>query len=682
MSKRRFSLHHLLPGLSLAFTLCIFAPVDLYLTSAEDLWFSLEDLILWLAAAGAAILIAVTLLSWLLPQKLSVAFRAAVYACSFLAWLQGNVLILDYGVLDGRKIDWSSYRQPIILDTLLWLAVITLFIFLMFRFRKKFRRIVETAACILLATQVIFLSVSLIRQAGQQKETPARYLSRSGEFTVSAADNTIVFVLDTFDSHIFENLRQKYPEKISSLFEDFTFYPDTVGGATRTKVAMPFIFTGTVNTEEQSYTEYLSNAFASSPLIREMATGKYDTGVYSVSHYYDLSRDDAIGNIEDGVPVPSSRFQLTKQFLKLTAFRYAPSVLARFFWTYTGVFDQFKSSTGASAYGLNDAGFYHTLTTKTLSASAEKPCFRFYHLSGAHEPYVLDENSQKVAIGESDEERQCLGVLNIVSEYLDQLSFLGLYDQATVLILADHGYGVYSSVEQSPLFMVKFSGNSHPFDVSDLPLSYASLPEIMTSALKGTLISLEPWRASSPRYFYQHREKNYVTNIIEYAIDGHVWNSKAKKTGVEYHENTLNRSRNYVPGTELYFDERDTARNYLVSGFSRNEGIYTWTYQKDAELLFSLPAEPEALSLTMTHGTYDGEQTVEVYVNDQLLETYTASGKTTHTVHIPAGTVESTELQLRLHLPDARSPASLGKSSDGRTLALSMISLVISEEGK
>ena len=51
MKTRRLSVHHLLPGLSLAFTLFVFAPVDLFLSSSEDLWFSLGDIAPWLGVS-------------------------------------------------------------------------------------------------------------------------------------------------------------------------------------------------------------------------------------------------------------------------------------------------------------------------------------------------------------------------------------------------------------------------------------------------------------------------------------------------------------------------------------------------------------------------------------------------------------------------------------------------------
>ena len=676
MKKRRFSFHHILPGLSLVFTLFVFAPVDLYLSSSEEFWFTLGDLSRWLLIIALAAFVLITALVFLLPPKLSVAFRCVVYACSFLTWLQGNLLVPDYGTLDGSKIDWSAYTLHYVLDALLWLCVIVLFLFLLFRFRRKFRRILETAACILLVTQIISLGFFLI-QGRKNNTEESLYLSDSGQFTVSPQENTLVFVVDTVDSLLFEDLIRQYPEVISREFEDFTFYRDTVGGAARTRYAVPYILTGDVDREERSYPEYLKAAYAASPLMNELASGKYDTGFYTFGQFMDLTRTDAIGNAASGSPAPSSHLRLTAQFLQLTAFRYAPSVLARFFWMYPGDFERWKGRVGAdTAYILDDTGFYRDLCSQGLKPSAKKPVFRFLHLRGVHSPYTLDENARQVGYGNTDESRQCLGALKIVSDYLERLKALGLYDQASIFILADHGSYSHSSVGQSPLFMAKLPGSSHPFETSDLPLHFSSLPEMLVSALQGTLTSLEPYRASSPRYFYKRSEENATVSLTEYVIDGPVWEAPAVETGVVFHEGTLNNSREYTPGTVLYFDERDTARAYFVSGISNNEGASVWTLGNDAEMLFIFPDPPGALQLTLEHGTYARKQTVEVRVNNRLIETYTAEGPTRHSVLIPDGTVNGLELRLRLHLPDALSPASLGKSGDPRLLALSMNSLV------
>lgn len=676
--RRRLSVHTVLPGFLFAFTLFVFAPVDLYFATADELWFSPVELVPWLLTFAAVAFVTITLLSCVLPQKFSIAFRAGVYACSFLLWLQGNVLVTDYGTLDGSEIDWSGYRLGGILNALLWVTVILLFIFLMFRLKKKFRRIVEIAASILLITQVITLGVVLIQYKGIQLEED-RFLSRENELTVSAEKNVLVFVPDTFDGNLMTQMLEKYPEETAELLSDFTFYPDTVAGAARTKYAIPFILTGDTNREEQSYTEYLVKGFESSPLIRELAEGKYSTGFYTYSQFVDMSRDDVMDNVDTGVPEVSSRYGLTKQFMKMVALRYAPSLLVPVHWMYTGDFERWKSTDNKAAYSLNDAVMYQRLTGQGLTASAEKTCFRFYHMVGVHSPYVLDRDLNYVTDGSGTEEEQGLGTLHIISEYMEQLKKLGVYDQTTVIILADHGYNEHSYMEHCPLLMIKYPGVSHPFEISDIPISYASMAEIMTEALRGELSSLEKWKQTGQRYFYYLNEKNGIVDLTEYTIESPGIGKELKPTGVVYHGDTLHKDRSYVLGTKVYFDGRDTAGNYQISGFCENEVYYTWTSGNLSEMLFEIPETPGELEMILEYGTFFGEQWVNVWVNDRLVDIYYANGDTIQNVTIPEGTVTGKELRVRLELPDACSPVEAGLGEDRRQLALSMKTLVIRE---
>jgi hypothetical protein len=71
------------------------------------------------------------------------------------------------------------------------------------------------------------------------------------------------------------------------------------------------------------------------------------------------------------------------------------------------------------------------------------------------------------------------------------------------------------------------------------------------------------------------------------------------------------------------------------------------------------------------------EQTVDVWINDRLIESFTASGTTGHSTLIPAGTVTGKELRLRLHFPNACARS----ASDPVPRALSMNTLTISAVG-
>lgn len=365
--------------------------------------------------------------------------------------------------------------------------------------------------------------------------------------------------------------------------------------------------------------------------------------------------------------------------MKLVALRYAPSLLAPVHWMYSGEFEQWKSTENKAAYSLNDAVIYQRLMTQGLMATAEEPCFRFYHLGGVHSPYLLDRDLNYISDGSGTEEEQGLGTLHIISEYIKQLKSLGVYNQTTVIILADHGYHEHSYMESCPLLMIKFPGQSHPFTISDIPISYVSMAEIMTEALQGELSSLEKWRQTEPRYFYYQSEVNGVIDLTEYMIDSPGIGKEMKPTGIVYHGDTLHKDRNYALGTEVFFDAKATAGNYQVAGFYANEGYYTWTSGNNAELLFELPEPPKELEMILEYGTYYGEQCVNVWVNGKLVDIYYANGDTVQYVTIPEGTVAGKEMRIKLELPDACSPAEIGQGEDTRQLALSMRSIVIKE---
>jgi hypothetical protein len=47
-----------------------------------------------------------------------------VFALGLLFWIQGNLLVWDYGVFDGREIVWKDYRLNGIIDSAIWIAVL------------------------------------------------------------------------------------------------------------------------------------------------------------------------------------------------------------------------------------------------------------------------------------------------------------------------------------------------------------------------------------------------------------------------------------------------------------------------------------------------------------------------------------------------------------------------------
>jgi len=678
--KRCFSCAKLLPGLFLAFTLLVFAPLEMYISNAGEFWFKYSQMLPILLIAAAVVFCVVTLLVVMLPPNISRMVETMAYVVTLLLYVQGNYLTINYGTLNGIDIDWSAYTARYLINGAFWIVVIAVCAMLCVRLKEKFVKIMRVVALILLATQIVTLATLGLMGSRQNVKKVDRYLSNEGELTVSSKENTVVLLLDCFDSSLFKKMNEAEPERVTDLLKDFTYYPDTAGGATRTKYAIPFIFTGISNLEEKSYGEYIATAYPASGFVKQLHSGDYDARLYTKKALVDLTMDDVVDNIYTGESKPSSRWGLTKDFLRLVAFRYVPNGLSRYYWMYSGDFDKWKETGDFGEYAIDDAAFYRRLSDTGLSVDTDKAAFRFVHLHGAHGPYMMDENCNSVPRDSVTEEEQAWGALKIVATYLDQMRRLGVYDDATIIIMADHGFSKYAVPEQNPLFLVKLKGQSKPLEVSDMAFSFQSMPEVFASALRGDLTDMSAYAAGGTRYFYYEYEEGATINIVEYAIDGPAYDlNNVKETGRVFHGNSMNRSFDYKLGDEVSFDNDDTARAYIVNGFGINEGTHTWTVNKDSEMAFRLDGDYKNLKVNFDLLTpYNGIQPMLFYANDVLVAQQNINSGGIHEFIIPGECVTDGMLKLHLHFPLAISPTELGTWDDDRQLALALKSMTIS----
>ena len=670
----------LLPGLFFSFTLFIFAPTEFYLTHSGDFWFSYVQLLPALICAAVVSWAVITFVLFFLPKKASIIVETLIIALTILMYVQGNYMVKNYGTLNGADIDWSRYQNTIIINSLIWILAIAAVLFFLYKFKDRFRGLLRTASGILLCIEIASLAVVFITKPHSGAEEN-RYLSRKNEFTLSSGKNTVVFLLDCFDAQLLVNLHKTYSEYLDDVLENFTFYRDTVGGATRTKYAIPFIFTGRTNTEEISYQDYLKKAYSESVFIKELRKGNYDAGLYTNKFFVDLTIDDAIENISTGKAQVSSRIGLLGDFMKLIAFRYVPDAFAKYFWLYSGDFDHWKAGGEEGEYAMDDIAFYQALLDQGLNIGTDKNTFRFYHLNGPHGPYTMDENVKKVTSGTGTEAAQALGCFKIIETYIQQMKNLGLYDHADFIIMADHGYGGYSKVEQNPVFLVKPAGQKKAFSESSIPLSYKTMPSIFADALRGILSDPDLYKAEGDRLFYQELEFGSQINITEYVVRGFAWDKSAiKVTGTVYHNDSMILTRAYKLGEEISFGGEDAARRFIKEGFFKNwEDEYTWTDGKRAEMIFDIDGKYKDLEVEVSvFQTFNGLQPAYVYANDHLVTSLLFSGKSSASFIVPAELVPDGHLDLVFQMPGASSHFEIGMSDDRNVYGLGFQSVRIS----
>jgi len=417
LKRKKVDTAELLTYLLLAVTLGIFGPLELYFTNIDEFWFSLGH-IWWIILLGGLLLFAgCYLVGLFFKGKKGELYLCLLFGLGLAFYIQGNFINADYKVLDGKSIDWSAYTGTAIVNTVIWVLCLIVPFVLRSIVSRNWKKIIVYVAAIILLIQVSTLTVlGLITDSNNKNNTTA-YLTTEGQYDLSKNKNIVIFILDAFDSSYFMKLLDEYPE-LKTSFSDFTYYPDTVGGATRTTLAIPFIMTGKAWTEPVSYNEYLEKAFSEAELYDVLTASNYDIRVYTDSSYIPSTQIKTISNFEIGGMKVRSNYLLFKYFYKLTAFRYMPHLLKSPFWLYGEVFNELKGSDNAEIYKVDDAKFYQSLINNGLSGNSMQNALRIYHLKGAHPPYNMNEHAEKVSSSETSRQQQTRGVLKIVEEYI------------------------------------------------------------------------------------------------------------------------------------------------------------------------------------------------------------------------------------------------------------------------
>lgn len=676
----------ILPVFCMVFILFGYGPAELYLSNrgSEEFWFAFSEILWPIVFIGLAACIIILGILLALPIKGYHSAMAVIISVAVLLLVQALFLPNSYGALNGEQIDWNQYTGRLIYNTIIWLIVIAGAVFWAIRNWTVFKKMMQFAAVMLLLIQAATLVT--IGIAGSEdikdKDVDNIHLTTDNLYSVSDNRNTIVFILDAFDSQIMCDLLEEYPEELLSSYKDFTFYHNTNGGATRTKYAIPYILTGKTNDTGGTYAEYLRESFRESPLFKELRTGKYSTGFFTEYGYVDRTQADAIENLSSGGMHATSEWGLSQSMLKMTAFKYMPHVLKPFFWMYSFEFAQWRGgSPEATAYRIDDIQFYQQLREKKLTFVSGKPAFRFIHLHGAHGPFTMDENMNSISHEQGTEKQQALGSLRIVSEYINQLKSMGIYDNTNIFIMADHGDKGYvqPNYEQNPLLMIKNFGENKEFTVSDISLSYQDVSKMLTDSLKNRKIIVEDYEVQGTRYFYVGAESNSSYHLIEYASDGKAYDASSYyNTGHDYVYQ--NNDTTYKLGTTLFFGEAggSTAKKHFVKGFSYPESSHVWTNGNEVEMQFDLGHIDKDILLSFNYVAVSRkQQRVYIYAGDQLIASYFAQKAEEKSFVIPKESVKDGILNITFRLPDAISSLQAGTGIDGRVTGLAFKSILI-----
>ena len=670
-----------IPALSsvlfLTYTLIIAAPLFLYATNKDELWFDIYTMAPVIGAAAVILIVVLMLLSSLAyrfgktPGRV---FTAVIFAIGVAFYIQGNFIGCDYGQLNGDQIQWGSYVKYAVESIAVWAGIpIILIIAIKLKGWKLFSSLAPYILGALFLMQTVgLLSVAIPERIFEMKDM--RVSSTEGFNVYSTDKNVITLVFDSLDSALFEKELQENPELKEEL-KDFTFYPDTSGMYQNTKCSAPYILTGQLYKNEQPYKDYIKYAYEKTTLYNSLDEKGFLTGLYCGRDYISPEMTGRLMNFRINRNAPSSYPAFTGLLYKFVMFRYAPHQLKRFFWFYSGDFNTLSASEGGSGEGgytmFPDEEFVksYRLLTGTDIELTDKGVFKYIHTRGVHRPYEFDENIEPLKEGDKgDIYSATRGCMKFVKSLTDKLKEAGVYDNTALIITADHGYIYY---HQNPFFLYKGFNADEAFKVSESPVSFEDLlpayEELIAADVNGSDTGdiFENRHADGVRPFYFYE---WNTDIVDWLPPIKVFEIRGQakdlnsfvETDVSYKAGgeTVKGIYEFKGNDTIVFDDNDKCNSIIkvgVASYIDNEmGVKKrWSNAPVSEFQVNVPEGfDKDIRVSIKADTKDKEeQTVQISVNDKEIDTIHYSGGSFEFV-IPAGSDENGILGIMLSYPD------------------------------
>ncbi|MDE6749916.1 MAG: sulfatase-like hydrolase/transferase [Lachnospiraceae bacterium] len=540
-------------NLCLAFTLIVFGPLEIFISNISDFRFGLSDFWWMLSALALGYLIISTVFIALLPDKLCEIITSLIFAFTLCCYIQTMFLNRKMQVLIGQEVGWE--KKTIIFNLFIWMCIFIIVFAVKYYLKDKGRKVIKFISLSLVAVQLVALiSLLLTTDALFGENKNYGYVSTEGMLELSQEKNVIVFILDYFDGRYMDSILAENEDFLLPL-KGFTYYPDATSVHSRTYPSITYLLTGNMCYFDKEPHDYVNEAYEDSSFLPDLYENGIEIGLYTYPNYIGDSMKPKICNYAFK-SLPLNFKEVIKSFMKIALYRDMPYLVkARFQYDAADInnrvikydSDDKKSDENAAPFQLfNDAWFAQMLTENGISIGEQDGCFRFYHLASVHADF-------------SDWYSCAVRSFEIINEYADKMRELGIYEDSTIIITADHGYhgGGGLDLPQKtavPILFVKPAGASdEDFKVSDAPVSHT---EFIPTILNGFSLDYQDYGRTvydigetedRERFYYYSAVYTHEYGEIElreYKVDGDARNEEnyhytGKKWDILYSENPV-----------------------------------------------------------------------------------------------------------------------------------------------
>ena len=642
----------LLFGLAtLTLTLCFFTPLKIYFSNTEEFFTTGRSFAVLSLLLGAGLFVVLSLLFVFQPGSCRrfVLTLAAFFTTAL--WVQGNLFVWNYGVLDGSALEWHFLHWRGLVDLGLWPGLCLVFLWL--GLKKKQRFITLLAVLLFLQGATTLLDCNAYRNELplQEGEVQEKAIHMNSQFAFSSTRTVIMIVLDAYQSDVFNQYLEENPDYANAL-PGFIYYPDALTEAFFTEFSIPTLLTGKPLYRQffptlASYQEHLNRELMTGSIPALMKEEGYHVGIYTTyahRYYPPAVYGEIADNYSDTEAMAPHSAGEMRQLVIAATFRLAPHSLKK--W----IHDRWMLEPSLE----QDRQQFHYNLQKDMRIATDQPCFKYYHLQGIHPPQVIDGKAQKkLERGPTMEIAQEIN--SALALFMKKLQDLKIYDSADIFILGDHGlfwdspqieFGRYDQEgiarepvldifvkkpRALPLLLYKQAGAQDAFHEDLRPVSLLDL--MPTLAERCLWDKHEDWTgislleehkdtSRSRRFFSSDYAKRTSAPLYEFIIEGFSWHSASWcYTGNVWQNGKTKRIPldNYRPGTELSFGHQGSALQYLDTHWLTGDGFHMPSL---SGARISLPLDQSSSNLMLSLELAPAEnhqadkQTLSVLFND------------------------------------------------------------------
>lgn len=553
--KERFQKETLFPCLLFTFILFLYGPLGLANNSVKYMNCTLIKLFPYIFAVFMIAYLVLTVFVMIFSREIRGFIILLLTGFSFAFLIQG-VINPDLGVLDGTPINWTKYAKTSLKNILLWGIILSVPFIIRYCSKDYWSFLCKVSSIVFVAILSVSLIISVIPEIINEQKTETSnssnkisfgkksnnrvVLSQEDLYTFGNKENVVFIVLDATDNYDLNDTLKQYPDMLNS-FNDFTRYDNyNIRYYGTFPSACYYLTQADYECDKETYAEYFSKAWNSekaNSFYKDISALGYRSNVYIEESYISKTSDDLTGKISNAIVIDDAMYTINWEAFKKLFF------LSFYYHFPIGFKAPFRCDTSelTEMFLLPEYYKYWNATDAVkefwnngITTGDFEKLFTYIHLQGAHPPYYLPSDGRP---GDKDDiysvTETLAGHFNVLSEMIQYMKDLKIYEDSLIIIAADHG--ACNKTTQPILFVKKPFERHVEMENSHAPVSQENiLPTIaetigMDSKRYGKTIDDIPenamiercWRMLSNDENYPNSDHRFnVLNEYCYTGDG------------------------------------------------------------------------------------------------------------------------------------------------------------------